>query len=65
MPRSKHESIIARESEQVICLTNKDAEIFFNCLDAPPEANKKLKNAVKKYQINNSQLNFNRDTIRS
>jgi len=61
MPGFNHESIIAEQvniNEQVICLTNRDAEIFFNLLDAPPEVNKKLKNAVKNYQANYSQLNL-------
>jgi len=61
MPGFNHESIIAEQvniNEQVICLTNMDAEIFFNLLDAPPEANKKLKNAVKNYQANYSQSNL-------
>lgn len=44
----KAESII--EKDKVIYLSNKDAEVFFNALDNPPEPNEKLKNAFKNYK---------------
>ncbi|MBF0287015.1 MAG: DUF1778 domain-containing protein [SAR324 cluster bacterium] len=39
------------EKERNIKLSYKDAEVFFNALENPPEPNKKLKDAVKKYKI--------------
>ena len=44
----KAENII--EKDKVIHLSNKDAQVFFNALDTPPEPNKKLKNAFKNYK---------------
>lgn len=39
------------EKERNIKLSYKDAEVFFKALENPPEPNKKLKDAVKKYKI--------------
>lgn len=44
----KAENII--EKDKVICLSKKDAQLFFNALDNPPKPNKKLKNAVDNYR---------------
>ncbi|BCG63842.1 MAG: antitoxin [Methyloprofundus sp.] len=44
----KAENII--EKDKIIRLSNKDAQVFFNALDNPPEANIKLKNAFENYQ---------------
>ena len=44
----KAENII--EKDKIIFLSNKDAQVFFNALDTPPEPNKKLKNAFKNYK---------------
>lgn len=46
----KAESII--EKDKMIHLSNKDAQIFFDMLENPPEPNKKLKNAIKNYRAN-------------
>jgi uncharacterized protein (DUF1778 family) len=43
----KAENII--EKDKVISLSNKDAKLFFDILDSPPEPNKKLKNAFDNY----------------
>ncbi len=44
----KAENII--EKDKMIYLSDKDAQVFFNALDNPPEPNKKLKNAFKNYK---------------
>ncbi|SCN47575.1 hypothetical protein BAZMOX_124587_1 [methanotrophic endosymbiont of Bathymodiolus azoricus (Menez Gwen)] len=46
----KAESII--EKDKIIYLSNKDAQLFFDMLENPPEPNSKLKNAVKNYRAN-------------
>ncbi|SHE19771.1 DUF1778 domain-containing protein [methanotrophic endosymbiont of Bathymodiolus puteoserpentis (Logatchev)] len=46
----KAKSII--EKDKIIHLGNKDAQLFFDSLENPPEPNTKLKNAVKNYRIN-------------
>lgn len=46
----KAESII--EKDKIIHLSNKDAQLFFDMLENPPEPNSKLKNAVKNYRAN-------------
>lgn len=46
----KAESII--EKDKLIHLSNKDAQLFFDMLENPPEPNAKLKNAVKNYKAN-------------
>ncbi len=46
----KAESII--EKDKKIHLSNKDAQLFFDMLENPPEPNSKLKNAVKNYRAN-------------
>ena len=46
----KAESII--EKDKIIHLSNKDAQLFFDMLENPPEPNTKLKNAVKNYRAN-------------
>ena len=38
------------EKERNIKLSYKDAEVFFEALENPPEPNKKLKDAVRKYK---------------
>ena len=43
----KAENII--EKDKIIHLSNKDAEIFFNAMENPPEPNIKLKNAFENY----------------
>ena len=44
----KAENII--EKDKLIQLSNKDAHLFFDVLENPPEPNTKLKNAVKNYK---------------
>ncbi len=44
----KAENII--EKDKMIRLSNKDAQVFFNALDNPPETNIKLKNAFENYK---------------
>lgn len=44
----KAENIIERG--KVISLSSKDAQLFFNILDSPPEPNKKLKSAFDNYK---------------
>jgi len=44
----KAENII--EKDKTIHLSSKDAEVFFNALDNPPEPNIKLKNAFENYK---------------
>ena len=44
----KAENII--EKDKIIRLSNKDAQVFFNALDNPPEPNIKLKNAFESYR---------------
>ncbi len=44
----KAENII--EKDKIIRLSNKDAQVFFNALDNPPEPNIKLKNAFENYK---------------
>ena len=44
----KAENII--EKDKLIHLSNKDAQLFFDMLETPPEPNTKLKNAVKNYK---------------
>ncbi len=44
----KAENII--EKDKLIHLSNKDAQLFFDMLENPPEPNSKLKNAVKSYK---------------
>ena len=44
----KAENII--EKDKLIYLSNKDAQLFCEMLENPPEPNKKLKNAVKNYR---------------
>ena len=46
----KAENII--EKDKLIHLSNKDAQIFFDMLENPPEPNTKLQNAVKNYRAN-------------
>jgi len=46
----KAESII--EKDKLIHLSNKDAQLFFDALENPPEPNAKLINAVKNYKAN-------------
>jgi uncharacterized protein (DUF1778 family) len=38
------------ENERIISLTSKDAEIFFQQIDNPPKANKKLRKALERYK---------------
>ena len=38
------------EKERLITLSYKDAQVFFDALENPPEPNGKLKNAVKEYK---------------
>lgn len=38
------------KNDKVIYLTYKDAQVFFEALDKPTEANNKLKNAVRHYR---------------
>ena len=38
------------EKDKLIQLSNKDAHLFFDVLENPPEPNTKLKNAVKNYK---------------
>ena len=38
------------EKDKVISLSSKDAKLFFDILDSPPEPNKKLKNAFDNYK---------------
>ena len=38
------------ERERLITLSYKDAQVFFDALENPPEPNDKLKNAVKEYK---------------
>jgi len=44
----KAENIIERD--KVISLSRKDAQLFFDILDSPLEANKKLKSAFNNYK---------------
>ena len=44
----KAEHII--EKDKLIHLSKKDAQLFFELLENPPEPNSKLKNAVKNYK---------------
>ncbi|MBU0995279.1 MAG: DUF1778 domain-containing protein [Proteobacteria bacterium] len=44
----KAQSVI--EKERVVRLSYKDAETFFNAIENSPEANDKLKAAIKKYK---------------
>ena len=46
----KAENII--EKDKLIHLSNKDAKLFFDALENPPEPNTKLINAVKNYKAN-------------
>jgi len=46
----KAENII--EKDKLIHLSNKDAQLFFDALENPPEPNIKLINAVKNYKAN-------------
>ena len=46
----KAENII--EKDKLIHLSNKDAQLFFDALENPPEPNAKLINAVKNYKAN-------------
>jgi uncharacterized protein (DUF1778 family) len=46
----KAENII--EKDKLIHLSNKDAQLFFDMLENPPEPNEKLINAVKNYKAN-------------
>ena len=46
----KAENII--EKDKLIHLSNKDAQLFFDMLENPPEPNTKLTNAVKNYRAN-------------
>ena len=46
----KAENII--EKDKLIHLSNKDAQLFFDVLENPPEPNEKLKRAVKNYRAN-------------
>ncbi len=46
----KAENII--EKDKLIHLSNKDAQLFFDMLENPPEPNAKLQNAVKNYKAN-------------
>ena len=56
------EKRIARENRQMIkndkgiCLTNKDAQIFFDALGNPPKANKKLRNALETTELTTMNL---------
>lgn len=38
------------EQQCVIRLSHRDAEIFFNTIENPPEANEKLKKAIQRYK---------------
>ena len=44
----KAENII--EKDKLIYLSNKDAQVFFDALDNPPEPNTKLQNAFAHYK---------------
>ena len=44
----KAENII--EKDKVISLSKKDAKLFFDILDSPPEPNKKLRKAFDNYK---------------
>ncbi len=44
----KAENII--EKDKIIHLSHKDAEVFFNALENPPEPNIKLKSAPENYK---------------
>lgn len=44
----KAEKVI--EKDKAIYLSNKDAQVFFDALDNPPEPNERLKNAFKNYK---------------
>lgn len=46
----KAENII--EKDKLIHLSNKDAQLFFDALENPPEPNTKLINAIKNYKAN-------------
>ncbi|MCK4840523.1 MAG: DUF1778 domain-containing protein [Methylococcales bacterium] len=46
----KAENII--EKDKLIHLSNKDAQLFFDVLENPPEPNTKLIKAVKNYKAN-------------
>ena len=52
----KAENII--EKDKLIHLSNKDAQLFFEMLENPPEPNTKLKKAVKNYKANYSESKF-------
>jgi len=45
------------KNDKVIYLSYKDAKVFFEALDKPTEANKKLKNAVRNYRSINIKQN--------
>lgn len=38
------------ERDKLICLGKKDAQVFFDALDSPPEPNEKLRNAFENYK---------------